>query len=53
MTRPLAKALAASHSYYLAAKVDLSDTFGPVIYYIWVKGHKPAQHTSRPKAKKA
>ncbi len=48
----LAKALEASHSYYLATKVNLSDTFGPVVYYIWVKGHKPAQHTSTAKAKK-
>ena len=48
----LAKALQASHSYYLAAKVNLSDVFGPVVYYIWVKGHKPAQHTSTAKAKK-
>ena len=47
----LAKALQASHSYYLATKVNLSDAFGPVVYYIWVKGHKPAQHTSTAKAK--
>jgi len=33
----LAKALKASRSYYLAAKIDLSDVFGPVDYYIWVK----------------
>ena len=38
----LAKALKASHSYYLAQQVNLSDVFGPVRYYIWVKGHKPA-----------
>jgi hypothetical protein len=38
----LAKALKASRAYYLAAKVNLSDSLGPVIYYIWVKGHKPA-----------
>ncbi len=47
----LAKALQASHSYYLATKVNLSDAFGPVVYDIWVKGHKPAQHTSTAKAK--
>ena len=49
----LAKALQASHSYYLAAKVNLSDTFGPVVYYIWVKGHKRAQPASTAKGKKA
>jgi len=38
----LAKALKASHSYYLAQQVNLSDVFGPVRYDIWVKGHKPA-----------
>jgi hypothetical protein len=38
----LAKALKASHSYYLAQQVKLSDVFGPVQYDIWVKGHKPA-----------
>ena len=38
----LAKALNASHAYYLAAKVNLSDSQGPMTYYIWVKGHKPA-----------
>jgi hypothetical protein len=38
----LAKALKASHSYYLAQQVKLSDVFGPVTYDIWVKGHKPA-----------
>jgi Dolichyl-phosphate-mannose-protein mannosyltransferase len=38
----LAKALKASRAYYLAAKVNLSDSLGPVTYYIWVKGHKPA-----------
>jgi hypothetical protein len=38
----LAKALKASHSYYLAEQVNLSDVFGPVQYDIWVKGHKPA-----------
>jgi hypothetical protein len=37
----LGKALAASRSYYLAAKVSASDSSGPVTYYIWVKGHKP------------
>jgi hypothetical protein len=42
----LVKALEASHSYYLAAKIDLSDAFGPVRYYIWVRGHKPTQHAS-------
>lgn len=38
----LAKALKASHSYYLAQQVKLSDAFGPVQYDIWVKGHKHA-----------
>jgi dolichyl-phosphate-mannose-protein mannosyltransferase len=38
----LAKALKASHSYYLAQQVNLSDVFGPVRYDIWVKGHQPA-----------
>ena len=42
----LAKALQASHKYYLATKVNLSDAFGPVVYSIWVKGHKPAPRTS-------
>jgi hypothetical protein len=49
----LAKALQASHSYYLAAKVNLSDTFGPVVYSIWVKGHKPTPRTSTAKVKKS
>ena len=49
----LAKALQASHAYYLAAKVNLSDEFGPVVYYIWVKGHKPVQRTPTAKGKKA
>jgi hypothetical protein len=48
----LAKALKASHSYYLAQQVNLSDVFGPVRYYIWVKGHKPASPAARSKAKK-
>jgi hypothetical protein len=30
-----------------------SDAYGPVVYYIWVKGHKPAQRTSTAKGKKA
>jgi len=38
----LAKALKASKAYFMAAKVNLSDALGPVTYYIWVKGHKPA-----------
>jgi hypothetical protein len=46
----LGKALAASHSYYLAARIGASDYSGPVTYYIWVKGHKS---TSGSKAKKA
>ena len=37
----LAKALKASHQYYLAQQVNLSDVFGPVRYEIWVKGKKP------------
>jgi hypothetical protein len=45
----LGKALAASRSYYLAAKVNASDSSGPVTYYIWIKGHKPA---SPPTAKR-
>ena len=47
----LAKALNASHAYYLAAKVDLSDSLGPVTYDIWVKGHKPAPSPSATKGK--
>jgi len=38
----IANALKASHSYYLAATVHLNDEFGPVDYYIWVKGQAPA-----------
>lgn len=49
----LAKALQASHSYYLAAKVNLSDAFGPVVYDVWVKGHKPAQSSSKAPGKKS
>jgi hypothetical protein len=37
----LAAALKASPSYYLAAKIDLTDSFGPVDYYIWVKRATP------------
>ena len=40
----LAKALKASHSYYLAQQVNLSDVFGPVRYYIWVKGTETRGH---------
>jgi hypothetical protein len=43
----LAKALEASRAYYMAAKVNLSDSLGPVTYYIWVKGHKPAASTGK------
>ena len=43
----LAKALKASRAYYMAAKVNLSDSLGPVTYYIWVKGHKPAASTGK------
>jgi hypothetical protein len=49
----LAKALKASHSYYLAAQVNLSDAFGPVHYDIWVKGHKPAQRVATATHKKS
>ena len=49
----LAKALAASHSYYLAAKIGSSDSSGPVTYYIWVKGHKGTSGSKAKKAKKA
>jgi Dolichyl-phosphate-mannose-protein mannosyltransferase len=48
----LAKALKASRSYYLASKVNLSDSLGPVIYDIWVKGHKPAPPAPTAKSKK-
>ena len=48
----LAKALKASHSYYLAQQVDLSDVFGPVRYSIWVKGKKPAARSSPAAGKK-
>jgi hypothetical protein len=43
----LAKALNASHAYYLAAKVNLSDALGPMTYYIWVKGHKPTASAAK------
>ena len=43
----LAQALNASHAYYLAAKVNLSDSLGPMTYYIWVKGHKPTGSAAR------
>ena len=43
----LAKALNASHAYYLAAKVNLSDSLGPLTYYIWVKGHKPTASAAK------
>jgi hypothetical protein len=43
----LAKALNASHAYYLAAKVNLSDSLGPMTYYIWVKGHKPTASAAK------
>ena len=49
----LAKALGASRAYYLAAKVNLSDSLGPVTYYIWVKGHKPAPRAPTAKNKKS
>jgi hypothetical protein len=49
----LAKALTASRSYHLASKVNLSDSLGPVTYYIWVKGHKPAPRSLGAKSKKA
>jgi len=48
----LAKALKASHSYYLAEQVNLSDVFGPVQYDIWVKGHKPAATGTKAKQPK-
>lgn len=38
----LAAALKASHAYYLAREIHLTDSFGPVEYFIWVKGHQPA-----------
>jgi hypothetical protein len=47
----LAKALNASRAYYLATKVNLSDSLGPVTYYIWVKGHKPTQRPPATKGK--
>lgn len=49
----IATALKASHSYYLAATVHLGDAFGPVDYYIWVKGHAPAQRASSAVSRKA
>jgi Dolichyl-phosphate-mannose-protein mannosyltransferase len=42
----LAQALKADHSYYLAAKVPISDVYGTATYYIWVKDHRPASATS-------
>lgn len=37
----IAQALASSHSYYLAQVVHMSDSAGPLNYYIWVKGRAP------------
>jgi hypothetical protein len=51
--QPVPKALKASRSYYLATKVNLRDSLGPVAYYIWVKGHKPAPRSPAAKSKKA
>jgi hypothetical protein len=44
----LAKALAASPEYYLAKRVDLHDTFGPVDYDIWVRGRAPRHAVTQP-----
>jgi len=48
----LAEALSASKDYYLAAEVNITDTFGPGDYFIWVKGTRPGprrvfKHASR------
>ena len=37
----LAHTLATSHSYYLAAEIGMSDSFGAGDYFVWVKGHAP------------
>jgi len=48
----LAKALKASRSYYQAADVHLSDSFGPVDYHIWVKrASTPARGTAAKKSR--
>jgi Dolichyl-phosphate-mannose-protein mannosyltransferase len=49
----LEQALKASHQYYLAATVNLSDTLGRVPYYIWVKGQKPAPKATAATGKKS
>jgi 4-amino-4-deoxy-L-arabinose transferase-like glycosyltransferase len=38
----LAHTLATSRSYYLAAEIGMSDSFGAGDYFVWVKGHAPA-----------
>ena len=48
----LARALAASRSYYLADKISTTDSSGPVTYYIWVKGHKSATASKAKKTAK-
>jgi Dolichyl-phosphate-mannose-protein mannosyltransferase len=42
----LTTALEASHSYYLADTVYLGDAFGPLDYFIWVKGQRPSIDSS-------
>ena len=49
----LANALAASHSYHLAAKVSSTDSAGPVTCYIWVKDNKGTSGSKAKKAQKA
>ena len=38
----LSRALANSKAYYLAAEINVNDTFAPGEYLVWVKGHAPA-----------
>ncbi len=37
----LAHVLSASRSYYLAAEIGITDSFGASDYFVWVKGHAP------------
>jgi hypothetical protein len=38
----LGRALADSHAYYLAAQINVNNSFAPGEYFVWVKGH-PAE----------
>jgi hypothetical protein len=37
----LGRALASTKAYYLAAEINVNDTFSPGEYYVWVKGRPP------------